>query len=868
MTERAQPGAIDSLVMNDELGQALGQLTGGFDDGWIVPAAEPTRAAQRRDNIDVSGLNAFEISTSASSLDVTVDGGEAFTAGWCAIDTQTTVTLPTNSTTTIVVGWDVDAYYNSSVDSTRNDADSVLVDTASALDADTPRAVLYEVTTDGSGVTDVVDSRQIGPAVDLDSGSVSSAPEDSTDIVRQQDVSEFITESGVVSAASGSLSVEDLITSGDSFTVPVAQSDGTIEMDFLTNSNQPLPQVLYSLQNAIAETRFDVGLQKLDYFDGFYDILLDETMVSTKTNTTGFSGSAVVSSGSSYGSFTSTIQTVDGVPTSLVVGNTFSGSPEETAVDGESFVYPDLGQDISSGKLELTGVLVEQDDSYDVNDVSNGDTINVNNSGNDFPNPTDVTLIGGPKVKEVTGVDGRIIEFDKGTGEFILEERGTIKKISSISATSPDWSTNFEHDEYAASEPAGIIVGYTDDGNLEAINWYDGTSAWSVNPEFQGFGSLVAVDDDSSLGTAVYHADTYEGEIRSASDGSLYSYYSDAEIRPTGYFIADATGEQLYTGNNILNWEFNEIGTFVASPPSGMIETDGELDESNRVFYLATDQPAIHSYDLSADSMLWSNTSFSTTPESIAYSNTNNEVYYARNNPNGSDRLLGALDMNDGSILWESAFNDFSNYSLTSGSGRLYGAFDYEYAEAGFPPKDIDIDVDGDGTNEISVSGYLADTQNYTIDLGETDESWSVSVGLNSFDVDIVIDKDSVTRDPEIQIDSPDGSQTISYSGLLEAGTTVDLSADVDTTLIGGGDITVTANILNGEEVEVDYTYGTNSKGDIIYVIEDGNANAITLNPDSEVSVSFESSDLTIQPFLQNGFGTAELFDYALYTNN
>ena len=77
MTDRAQPGAIDSIVRNDELAQALGQ----FSDGWIVPGDDPTPAAQRREDVDDEALDGFDLSHSPTSLEVTVEPGEAFVDG-------------------------------------------------------------------------------------------------------------------------------------------------------------------------------------------------------------------------------------------------------------------------------------------------------------------------------------------------------------------------------------------------------------------------------------------------------------------------------------------------------------------------------------------------------------------------------------------------------------------------------------------------------------------------------------------------------------------------------------------------------------------------------------------------------------------
>jgi len=148
MTDRAQPGAIDSVVRNDELAQIFGQANGA----WIVPGTEPTPAAQRRADIDETALDAFALSTSSSSLTVTVAPGEAFVSGWCARDVPTDITLPPETTTDIVVGWDPDAVFDPATDADRDAADRTIVATAASADELSPTAVAWRVETSASGV--------------------------------------------------------------------------------------------------------------------------------------------------------------------------------------------------------------------------------------------------------------------------------------------------------------------------------------------------------------------------------------------------------------------------------------------------------------------------------------------------------------------------------------------------------------------------------------------------------------------------------------------------------------------------------------------------------------------------------------------
>jgi 3'-phosphoadenosine 5'-phosphosulfate sulfotransferase len=149
MTDRAQPGAISSVIRNDELAQALDSFT----QGGIVSGSNPTDASVRRSDIDETALDAFSLSSSASSLNVTVGPGEAFVAGWLCRDTSTTLTLPANATTDIVIGHDIDAVFDPTTDPDRDAADEVIVDLSSNVTGDIPQIVAHRVETDGSGVT-------------------------------------------------------------------------------------------------------------------------------------------------------------------------------------------------------------------------------------------------------------------------------------------------------------------------------------------------------------------------------------------------------------------------------------------------------------------------------------------------------------------------------------------------------------------------------------------------------------------------------------------------------------------------------------------------------------------------------------------
>ena len=161
MTDRVQPGALGSIGYSFEMAAALGQ----FSDGWVQPGDESTVAAEVSSRIDPAGLNAFDITTSETSLTVTIDGGEAFVNGWLATDEPTDVTLDPDAETTIAVGWDVGSVFDDAVHDNPDDADEVLFQPVAEFSGAEVHTELWTVTTDADGVVDVVDERTIGPAI-------------------------------------------------------------------------------------------------------------------------------------------------------------------------------------------------------------------------------------------------------------------------------------------------------------------------------------------------------------------------------------------------------------------------------------------------------------------------------------------------------------------------------------------------------------------------------------------------------------------------------------------------------------------------------------------------------------------------------
>lgn len=131
-------------------------LAGGSSDGWISSSSSPSDLSVQDTGVTESNLNAFSASTSSSSLDVTIDGGEAFIYGsWVVKDSTSTITLDAStSDQTVYVGWD------------KNGTDQVIVGLESAFETEADntdeKVELYEFDTDSTGVTNSNDLREIG----------------------------------------------------------------------------------------------------------------------------------------------------------------------------------------------------------------------------------------------------------------------------------------------------------------------------------------------------------------------------------------------------------------------------------------------------------------------------------------------------------------------------------------------------------------------------------------------------------------------------------------------------------------------------------------------------------------------------------
>jgi hypothetical protein len=87
-------------------------------------------------------------------------------------DTSTTLTLPANSTTDIVIGHATDAIFDPSTDPDRDAADEVIVDLSANVPTDIPQIIAHRVETDGSGVTSASRIATVGGFSEVETGDL------------------------------------------------------------------------------------------------------------------------------------------------------------------------------------------------------------------------------------------------------------------------------------------------------------------------------------------------------------------------------------------------------------------------------------------------------------------------------------------------------------------------------------------------------------------------------------------------------------------------------------------------------------------------------------------------------------------------
>ena len=474
--------------------------------------------------------------------------------------------------------------------------------------------------------------------------------------------------------------------------------------------------------------------------------------------------------------------------------NTVTFSGEVTidaagATSGTQFEYG-ISQDanVSDASLILTGRTNTEWNNVSATDAQNGDTISVNLGGTAPPS--------GPSNGEPT------ITITPGGGI----EWAAVNSDSKLAYGTSDGETvNTSH--YA--ERIGGVGDYTGDGTTEIIFvtstdtlfYYnvDTTTTTEIStPTIDGI-SPTLVDFDHDTRPEIVYRTSYD-IVHLDHSGEEKTLFPEADyIGPI--FDWDSDGE-----NELVFADHGDIGYLHT------IEADGT---DNKIAEVQPSNLKNGGYgDVDDDGSI-----------ELTYKGSNEWYTIERDGSTGS----GFAYQNQNAVPKDTDGDNIAEIVI-SGGEEVYDVVDGEtrsyrdsppYGEGIYRPpstEDPGIDIDGDGSNEVAHSGTLSGSQTYTVDsLSLSDESWSVSASSGSVVVTAELKERTQTTAPSVELNSSDGTQTIDYTGTLAGGEAVDLSDEIDESLIGGA-TTVTATVddpASGPAGQVDLNYSHSAQDQI-----------------------------------------------------
>ena len=208
-----------------------------------------------------------------------------------------------------------------------------------------------------------------------------------------------------------------------------------------------------------------------------------------------------------------------------------------------------------------------------------------------------------------------------------------------------------------------------------------------------------------------------------------------------------------------------------------------------------------------------------------SYNVTAGETYEVEFVPTASD--------NDGSTDNLRIATDISadQDRLTTNSGGGYATDSWADITFWGPGNTSDpkIDIDGDGSTEVSVSDDLSLGDSVTREVSSLsvgDHTAVISTAKGAVNADFRIQERTQTTDPSIDINSDSESQTVSHSGTLDDGETVDLSDSIDESIIRGNvsiDVAVSESVNDRPkgQVGLNYSHSATDYRSVDYVGEE-----------------------------------------------
>jgi hypothetical protein len=580
MTEKANP----SINRPAEAFKTAGAIAyGGSTDGYISPASEPTEISIQDGGIDESNLNAFEQTSSTSSLDVTIDGGEAFVFGsWLAIDTTTTVSLDASTSgQTVYVGWN------------KNGSDDVIVGTTAAFsdaagDAD-QKIELYSFDTDGSGVVAVEDRRSFDQinAESVEQGAGSGLDADSVDGSELSDIdSTYVNESG--DTMSGPLTLGGDLTATDAETI-WDESAGYIPQLRLENESLTVAGNSVSLGSSTAVNHADLSnIGSSDHHTRYSDEEAQDAVAGSFLN----AGNGLVKEYlDNSNELTLEIATDAIQETELDESITPTWSGKHTFSDGITGL-PEPTQDSDAARKVYVDSIAEGLDIKESVRVCAESNIDLSSSTD--PNPVDgVTLADGDRVLLKQQTDGT--------------ENGIY--VASTATDPTTWARSDDADE-DTEVTSGLFVfveagnTHTNQGFVLSTNDPITLGATSLTfTQFSGAESFTAGSGITQTNNTISHTDTSsQSDVTSASGSAIVDLTFDTFGHVTGATTDSFDGRYVNASGDTLS------GTLTLSDGSTAASrswVNGNADVPNADFAdnagFANNSDEVDGYDVQKD---------------------------------------------------------------------------------------------------------------------------------------------------------------------------------------------------------------------------------------------------------------------------
>ena len=392
-----------------------------------------------------------------------------------------------------------------------------------------------------------------------------------------------------------------------------------------------------------------------------------------------------------------------------------------------------------------------------------------------------------------TGGESRIRAFDESGNELWDEHHGTTTSVTAIGASDGRAYAGTDDDILYAFDEDGNELWSTDEPHdMNRISVSDG----KIYVGAFGHGWLWAFDED---GNELWTENT-DNSIRGvdALDGTVYAGGVAETLR-----AFDEFGNQQWTNslgdNNIDGLAVSDAGIFVGSSSSEKL-----YGFSRGVFdpYVSVGSNTV-SVSGSLDSTYSESISLSTGSESVSISSNgavNVDIEWTEDH-----RVQDPSATVDGSTVSHSG--PLASGETASGSVSISspGSYSVDVSTNGGSPtvtaewteiyisKNPSIELD-DGSETLAHAGELSEGQTIEEPISLTTGTHSATV---SSDAPVLAEVEWAdvheTVDPEIEIDSTDGTQTISFTGTIADGDVEDISNQLDETIVGG-DVTITVH--------------------------------------------------------------------------